>query len=370
MNISQAIENTLEKTKRNIDNFNGLFPHVSEHGKYALNNNEDWTNGFWSGILWLSYEYSHDECFKTAAQATVASFKARLDNNIVLDMHDIGFLYVPASLAQWKIEQDPQAKALTIEAADKLMARYRPKSKIIQAWGKKDDPANGGRIIIDCLMNLPLLFWASQATDEPRYHQAAVAFADKAQKFLMRGDDSTYHTFYFDQDTGDAIKGATAQGYAHGSTWSRGQSWAIYGFALAYRYTNDPRYLTTAIRAARYFVDHLPETKIAYWDFDAPVDDTTKPDSSASAIAVCGMDELRSFAAVSDVDKAFLEDSVQQVMQGLIAHAESGEREQGLIDHGSYSVQENLSPDDYVIWGDYFYLEALMRLNSGHKGYW
>lgn len=367
---TNAIKDTLSKTKQNIERFNCQFPHVSEDKKYILNDNTDWTNGFWSGILWLSYEFSKDEHFKTAAQTTVMSFKERMEKNVVLDMHDIGFLYTPSSKAQWMIEHDECAKDLTLLAADKLMKRYRPHMGIIQAWGPKNDPENGGRIIIDCLMNMPLLFWASDETGDEKYRAAAISFIDKARKFLMRGDDSSYHTFYFDQKTGDALRGATQQGYGHGSTWARGQAWAIYGFILAYYFTKDKKYLETSLRSAHYFLKHLPANYIAYWDFDAPLDDQIKPDSSASAIAVCGIHELLCHLDEDHPDITYLQNAMEKMMVSLIENCATNPEEQGFIDHGSYSVRENLSPDDYVIWGDYFYLEALMRLKTGNKGYW
>lgn len=366
----QAIEETLEKTRKNIERFDGLFPHTSENGRYQLNANDNWTDGFWSGILWLSYEYSKDQRFQEAAKITVESFKNRLVNHVGLDTHDIGFLYTPSTKAQWMIEKDPTAKNLSLQAADKLMERYRPKSGIIQAWGPNGDPSQGGRIIVDCLMNMPLLFWATEETGDMKYKKAAIQFINKARKFLIRGDDSSYHTFYFDQETGEPVRGATQQGYTDGSTWTRGQAWAIYGFALAYHYTKDPLYLETSRRVARYFVSHLPENYVAYWDFDAPIDEQIKPDSSASAIAACGMLELLSFLDPYDEDYSFFSTAVEKSMRQLVDHYATEADQEGLIDHGSYSVRENKSPDDFVIWGDYFYLEALMRLEQGHKGYW
>ncbi|WP_407272286.1 glycoside hydrolase family 88 protein [Radiobacillus sp. PE A8.2] len=370
MSWKQAIEKTLEKTKNNINRYNGLFPHTSVDGEYQLNDNNNWTDGFWSGILWLSYEYSKDETFKEAAQSSVESFRNRLEKNIGLETHDIGFLYTPSTKAQWMIEDDEAAKKLSLEAADKLMVRYRPEAGIIQAWGPVGDEAQGGRIIVDCLMNMPLLFWASETTGDSKYKDAAIQFVEKARKFLMRGDDSSYHTFYFDQETGAAIRGATQQGYRDGSTWTRGQAWAIYGFALAYRYTNNPLYLETSRRAAHFFVNHLPENYVAHWDFDAPVDENINPDSSASAIAACGMLELLSHLDKNDKDVEFFEEAINKSISSLVEDYATESTEQGLIDHGSYSVLENKSPDDFVIWGDYFYLEALMRLENKHKGYW
>ncbi|WP_108991018.1 glycoside hydrolase family 88 protein [Paenibacillus agaridevorans] len=368
----QIMDDVVQKTKQNIERYGDLFPHVSLNDQYLLNDNTDWTDGFWSGLLWLCYEYSGDESFKEAARRTVASFRKRLDNNIALDHHDIGFLYSLSSKAQWMIDGDEEAKQLTIEAADVLMGRWRPEIGIIQAWGPKGDPDNGGRIIIDCLMNLPLLYWAHKVTGEQKYYDVAVAHAEQSRRFLVRGDDSSYHTFYFDQETGDALRGGTHQGYKDGSTWTRGQAWGIYGFALSYHYTKNEQYLETSIRLAKYFLERLPEDLVVYWDFDAPVNAETKRDSSASAITACGILELLKVLPADHEDRATLEKGLEQTMKGLAeGYSTVGKPDaQGLLERGSYSVRGGHSPDDYMIWGDYYYMEALMRIEKGHKGYW
>jgi unsaturated chondroitin disaccharide hydrolase len=367
-----ALEDAVWKTKKNIERFGGLFPHVSNEGIYELNNNTDWTEGFWSGMLWLCYEYTKDDAFRSAALGTIQSFRNRIDNNIQMDHHDIGFLYSLSSKAQWMIEQDEQAKQMTIEAADLLMKRWRAEGQYIQAWGPKGDSENGGRIIIDCLMNLPLLYWAYEKTGKEEYKKAAVLHADKSRRFLIRGDDSSYHTFYFNPENGEAVRGGTAQGYMDGSTWTRGQAWAIYGFALSYRYTGNPLYLETAKRTAAYFLKHLPEDQVAYWDFNVPVQQDTKRDSSASAIAACGLLEIIGHMEPNDPQCTYFQDAVHRSMRSLIDHYSTiGQADaQGLLMHGSYSVRSGASPDDFMIWGDYYYMEALMRLQNGHKGYW
>ncbi|WP_171650976.1 glycoside hydrolase family 88 protein [Paenibacillus foliorum] len=368
----QAIEHALQKTRENIERFGDQFPHVSEKGKYLLNDNNEWTDGFWSGILWLCYEYSGDEVFKTAAQKTVESFRNRLGTNQKLDHHDIGFLYSLSSKAQWIIEGNEDAKHLTLQAADVLMSRWRAKGGYIQAWGPEGDPENGGRIIIDCLMNLPLLYWAYEHTGKEEYKEVAVAHADKSRRFLVRGDDSSYHTFYFDQETGEAIRGGTHQGYTDGSTWTRGQAWGIYGFALSYRYTKNPLYLETSKRLAKYFLERLPEDDVVYWDFNVAINSDTKRDSSASAITAAGIIELLTHLEASDPDRNLLEGGMQRSLQGLVkGYSTVGQpAAEGLLDRGSYSVRGGVSPDDYVIWGDYYYLEALVRLDKGIQGYW
>lgn len=369
----QAIEDAVAKTRRNIEGFGDLFPHVGvDGGDYKLNPNTDWTDGFWSGMLWLCYEYTGESVFRDAAVRTVESFRQRLAANVALDHHDIGFLYSLSSKAQWFIEKDEAARELTLQAADVLMKRWRPKAQLIQAWGPEGDPANGGRIIIDCMMNLPLLYWAYQQTGDSRYRDAAVTHAEKSRRFLVRGDGSSYHTFYFDPETGDSLRGGTAQGYRDGSTWTRGQAWGIYGFALSYRYTGNAAFLDTAKRLARYFLERLPRDYVVYWDFDAPVHAETKRDSSASAITSAGILELLEHLPSNDPDRDFLETGLLRSMRGLIErYATIGEPDaQGLLKRGSYSVRGGASPDDYVIWGDYYYLEALMRMDRGLRGYW
>lgn len=370
---NQAIEDAVQKTRFNITRFGELFPHVSTEGKdYMLNANDEWTDGFWSGLLWLCYEVTNDSEFRLAARRTVESFRDRLKKNIALEHHDIGFLYSLSSKAQWMVEENGSAMILTIHAAEKLMERWREQGSYIQAWGPIGDSEQGGRIIIDCLMNLPLLYWASEQTGDPKFRETAILHAEKSRRYLVRGDDSSYHTFHFNQETGEPIGGSTHQGYTNGSTWTRGQAWGIYGFALSYRYTKNPLFLETSKRLAKYFIKHLPADSVAYWDFNAEVTDSTYRDSSASAIAACGMLELLEHLDPSDVEAEFFNEAVTRSMESLVLnYSTMGEPEaQGLLKHGSYHVRGNSSPDDYMIWGDYYYLEALLRMEKGLKGYW
>jgi len=366
----KAINEALQKIEMNIDRFDGQFPHTSLKDVYQLNPNTNWTNGFWVGMLWQAYESSKKKAYKDAAETYTKQMIKRLEADQGMDTHDIGFLYTPSTLAQWRLFKDEALKEKSIQAADRLMQRYRKEIGIIQAWGPLGDESQGGRIIIDCLMNMPLLFWAAEVTGDDRYSEAAISFVDKARKYLIRGDDSSYHTFYFDQETGEPVRGATQQGYSDGSTWTRGQAWSIYGFALAYRYTGNKKYLDTSLRTAKYFIAHLPEHFVAYWDFDAPVDKDIKPDSSASAIAACGFHELLDWLEEGSEDFNEIQSALDKTMKALITDYTTEENAEGLIDHGSYSVRENKSPDDYTIWGDYFYFEALMRLEHDRRGYW
>lgn len=367
-----AIEEAIATITRNMNRFGEAYPHVGDGGHYTLIENNDWTNGFWSGLLWLGYEYSGEERLREAARKTTACFRRRLEDNVVLDHHDIGFLYSLSAKAQWIVEKDESAKRLALQAADRMMKRWREPGGFFQAWGQKGDPVEGGRIIIDCLLNLPLLYWASEQTGSPVYREAAKAQAEKSRRYLVRGDDSSYHTFFFNQLTGEPVGGATHQGYSNGSTWSRGQAWGIYGFALSYRYTRDSLFLETSKRMAVYFLQHLPEDGVAYWDFHLPPGQQLYRDSSASAIAAAGLVELLSHLDEQDALYSCLQSGLIRSMKALVQHYSTiGDKDaEGLLKHGSYHVRGGQAPDDYMIWGDYFYLEALLRLERGISGYW
>ncbi|SET70031.1 glycoside hydrolase family 88 protein [Paenibacillus sp. NFR01] len=373
MDWKTAIGHILTTTRLNIGRFGEKFPIVSMgDGKYHLTAHDNWTEGFWSGILWLSYEYSGDPDIHAAAVRTSQSFRLRLEAEQSLDHHDVGFLYTPSAMARWIVDRDDASRGLALQAADILMKRWRSGPQLFQAWGPEGDANDGGRIIIDCLMNLPLLYWATEQTGDRRYAECAAIQAEKSRRFLVRGDDSSYHTFYFDQQTGDAVRGGTGQGYRDGSTWTRGQAWGVYGFSLAYRYLRDPRYLDTSKRMARYFLEHLPEDLVAYWDFDVPQESPAPRDSSASAIMACGLLELLEHLPEGDPERNTLAEAAHNCMDSLLKYyfTAGHPSEEGFLRHGSYSVRGNSSPDDFMIWGDYFFLEALMRLEKAVPGYW
>lgn len=368
----KAIEDAGLKIKNNLREHPGMLPHITGEQCYEWGDNNDWIEGFYIGMMWLSYESSQDTFYKEAAESFLPNFKQRLEQHIELDHHDIGFLYSLSAVAQWRVTQNEEAKQVALQAARRLAERWRPQMGIIQAWGKEDDPDNGGRIIIDCLLNLPLLFFAHEQTGEQDFYDIAYQHARKSLRFLVRGDASSYHTFYFDRENGNAIRGGTHQGYQDGSTWTRGQAWGVYGLALAYRYTQDPDFLETSKRMARYFIEHLPEDHVAYWDFDVPVQADTPRDSSASAIVACGLIELIELLDAEDPDREYFTDALHMSMQSLVDNYStmSLPDAEGLLQHGSYHVRGNRGPDDYMIWGDYYYLEALVRMQQGIKSYW
>lgn len=360
-----------EQLKRQLSQFAGKFPAAcSINGKYPLTANTDWTTGFWSGICWLAWQMSDDEVFLQQLQQQIPSFGERLAQRHDIETHDLGFLYSLSCVNTWRGTGDEAARRYALQAANLLAARYHPRAKIIQAWGDLQDPSQQGRMIIDCMMNLPLLYWASEQTGDRHYAQLAWNHASRACDYLVREDFSTFHTFYMDVNSGAPRKGSTHQGFADDSCWARGQAWAIYGFALSYGYTGDRRFLVTAIETARYFLAYLPADKICNWDLHLATADTAK-DSSAAAIAVCGLLELIKHLSVLHPQREYFERQALLIMDELCtSYYQHADVNNGYLLHAVYNMNKSRGVDEYCIWGDYFFFEALSRLSAPLAKYW
>jgi unsaturated chondroitin disaccharide hydrolase len=245
-----------------------------------------------------------------------------------------------------------------------LLRRYRPTGRYIQAWGDVGDPTEGGRAIIDTMMNLPLLFWASEQTGDPAYRQAAKTHAETTRRYLLRPDGASYHTFFFDQRSGEPIGPRTHQGYADDSLWARGQAWAIYGFALAAEWCQEERFLAAAQQSARRFMAELPPDGVPTWDLRLPADAPHYRDSSAGAIAAGGMLRL------ARLDHEF-RSAALALLDALVTHClETQPEAQGLLRHGTYHVHKGWGVDTHFICGDYFFLEALLSLEGKAPDFW
>lgn len=373
--INEAIETALVINKASLPVFTDKFKYShSENNFYPATENVEWTTGFWTGELWLSYELSHDEAFKKAALVQVDSFLERIEKKIDVEHHDMGFLYSPSCVAAWKLVGSETGRKAALLAADNLVSRFQEKGQFIQAWGPMGAEGNY-RLIIDCLLNLPLLFWATKETGNEHYAEVATKHLKTAVKYVLRPDDSTYHTYFFDPETGKPIKGVTAQGYKDGSAWARGQAWGIYGCALAYRYLKDEEYLSVFRKVTNYFLEHLPEDIIPYWDFTFTNPSTEPRDTSALAIAICGMMEMSAYNLPESKE---LWDTSMKLLGKLIEQAavKSEKKSDGLLLHSTYARKSpyntvrNRGVDECNIWGDYYYLEALRRAKGEWNTYW
>lgn len=374
--LREAMDYCTAQVLRNLPAFTERFQNAySVDGFYQPIENNYWTTGFWTGEIWLSYEDTQDPRFAEAGAVQVQSFLDRINNKIEVDHHDMGFLYSPSCVAAYKLTGSQQAREAAIKAADQLITRYHPVGEFIQAWGPMNAPENY-RLIIDCLLNLPLLYWASEETGDPRYRDIAEHHIHTAVANVIREDYSTWHTFYFNMETGAPDHGATCQGYRDGSAWARGQAWGIYGMALAYRYTGRKEYIELFRHVTDYFLAHLPQDLVPYWDLEFTDGDDQPRDSSSASIAACGMLEM---ARYLEPDEAAQYQAIaRQLVRAVYDHyaVKDPQISNGLVLHSTYS---NHSPyntcdhkgvDECNSWGDYFYMEALTRLLKDWREYW
>ncbi len=367
--LQTTLGQAVEAIRRNIPRFGDQYPHNGEGLRYRLTENNHWMTSFWTGQLWLAYHLTGDETFRREAERRLAGFRHRLEQRID-ESHDLGFLYTLSARAQWQLADDAAARQLAIDAAERLITRFHPKGEYLQAWGAMNHPVEGGRMIVDCLMNLPLLFWASDASGDPKYAEVARRHAQTTLRYQVRPDATTYHTFFFDQETGAPLGGKTAQGYSDDSLWTRGQAWAIYGFALAADWTGDRAMLDTAIRLAERFWNELGAELVPLWDFRLPPEAPHKRDSSAGAIAACGMLKLAALVEDAALASAFSQRAAQIVTRLTEACFETSPDAEGLLRDASYNVNSSSAVEQFMPFGDYFYLESLVNLGSRPVDFW
>lgn len=357
----------IRKIAKNMERYGQNFPSASAmNGKYRLKANDDWTNGFWTGMLWLAYEWTKDDAFLKRAEENLDSFQQRLTDHFVLDHHDIGFLYSLSAGAGYQITHKEAYKNQLLQAADVLLARFQEKGGFLQAWGKLNDPGEY-RLIIDSLINLPLLFQASELSGNPRYAEVAKEHYHTLINTVIKPDGTTYHTYYFDPATGAPSHGATHQGHGDQSIWARGQSWGVLGIPLNERYVHSQPYPSIYRQIVDVFLANLPQDLVPYWDFDFNDEHPAEKDSSALAIAACGLIEASQQEAYPDA-LALAKGMVYQLANHYFAEEEENE---GLLLHGVYAHGEGKGVDEPNLWGDYFYFEALTRLsNPDWEIYW
>lgn len=366
--VQTALQDSLARIGRQHRAFGDLFPVVGEGTRYQLSENNHWLAGFWTGLLWLTYAATGDEDLGVHAKSLLTTFRERLDKKVHIT-HDLGFLFSLSARAQWQLAGDAQARDLALRAANELVQRYRPAGRYIQAWGAVGDAEEGGRAIIDTLMNLPLLFWASQQTGEPHYRDVALAHAETSWRSLLRPDGASYHTYFFDQASGEPLGPRTHQGHADDSLWARGQAWAISGFAVAADWCRDRNLLDAARHAARRFMAELPADGVPTWDLRLPGDAPHYRDSSAGAIAAGGM--LRLAGLVDGEERDEFRRSARALLDALVAHCfEDRPQAQGLLRDGTYHAHKGWGVETYFICGDYFFLEALLASQGGVPDFW
>ena len=342
-------------------------PHTGDkHSGWNDEQPSSWISGFYTGLLIQAGRVTGNLRVDSVFQ------RRRLINEAILRQpatqnHDLGFQFLTTCVAVYQLAGCPDAREMALRAADILRSLFRYNGEVIQAWTPcpaykpKRRSSVVGKAIIDTMMNVSLLYWAAHVRRDESYADVATMHARTTRKYLVREDGSTFHHYKFDPYTGDPLGGMTGQGYANDSCWSRGQAWAILGFANAYQHTGEPEFLSTAVSTARFVERRLPGTLLCPWDFDAP--DRSRIDSSACAATICGLYKLADLMPGHEGRE--WKEMAGRMLCALIDQCDLAreERMYGLLDDGASHVPAG-RPNGLLIYGDYFYLEALMRANG------
>ncbi len=364
MKWETVAEKILEKERCAVRRNLGKIPYTAEKGVFDDKTSDIswWTNGFWAGLNWQLYGAFGGETFRSAAEAVEQELDRSLMDAQGMD-HDSGFKWLLTAGANFALTDSGASKNRLLLAANDLAGRFNPAGNFIRAWNDKGDGETAGWAIIDCMMNLPLLYRASELTNDPRYRLIAMRHADTARAAFLRADGSVCHIVCFDPVTGARLNSLGGQGYGHGSAWTRGQAWAVYGFTLSYLHTKKEDYLAAAEKAATYFISHIPESGLIPADFCQPPSPAYE-DSSAAAIASCGFLEL-SRATGNEVYRA----AAKRLLFALTEkRCNFGGDSDPLLENCSVAYRgPNGIP---LIYADYFYTEAILKLIGKETFLW
>lgn len=360
MDYSQVLNDIIAKERENVKKIGADFPYNDVDGKFAIVEPSAWTNGFYPGLLWICYLAEKNELLKN----TAIEIEEKLDENIVnftLPSHDVGFVWLLSSGIQYKINKNTESKRRLLQTANYLAGRFNIKGRYIRAWDSEDgNDIVPGLAIIDCMMNIPLLFWASEQTGDPRFSHIAKAHADTALKIFIDDDGAVRHICRLNQDTGEFIKAIGGQGYSENSAWSRGAAWAIYGFSMAYEYTKDNSYLDAACKVAKFFVSQLADDYVPAWDFRA--DSNHIKDASAGAIAASGMLEI--YKLTHD---EWYKKEAEKLIEGIVENCACFDNSrQAIVTKCTAYLPGNENIEVGLIYGDYYFAESVYKLANGN----
>lgn len=332
-------------------------PRTLDKGELKLVASRDWTSGFFPGELWFLYEYTGNKEWKQQAENFTANIEREKTNG---GTHDMGFKVYCSFGTGFRLTNNQHYKEVIIQSAKTLSTRFRPITGTIRSWDHSGDKW-AYPVIIDNMMNLELLFAATQLTGDSSFYKIAVSHATTTMKNHFRPDFSSYHVVGYDTLTGNVVKKSTHQGYADESAWSRGQVWGLYGYTMCYRFTKDKKYLEQAEKIATFILNHpnMPKDLVPYWDFNAPNIPNEERDASAAAALASGLYELSTYSKNGKLYK----DKANKILESLTNNYRSpiGENKGFILLHSTGSRPSSSEVDVPLNYADYYYLEALLR---------
>lgn len=320
----------------------------------------EWTAGFWPGVLWYDYEATKDENIKQKAIFYTELLKPL--SEVPAYDHDLGFQMFCSYGNAYRLTGNEEYKQVVLKCADILATLYNPVVGTILSWPREVEPNNWPHnTIMDNMINLEMLFWASKNGGSKDLYDIAVSHADKTMKYQFRPDYTNHHVAVYDTITGDLIKGVTHQGYADNTMWARGQAWGIYGYTMCYRETKEPRYLDFAQKITDVYLADLPEDLVPYWDFSAPDIPDAPRDASSASITASALLELSQY--IKDPAKAttYKQAAIKMLESLSSAAYQSRQHNPSFLLHSTGHWPKGSEIDASIIYADYYYIEALLR---------
>lgn len=364
--IREKIEWVSEKNRDRIPyttDENGNYDDRSDETKnWNIENGLNWwTNGFWGGIMWLLYQDTKDERYIAIARTCEKKLERTLSDFYGLH-HDVGFMFAPTAVADYQITGNAEAKRIALHAANLLAGRFNPQGNYIRAWNDATSQEDTrGWAIIDCMFNISLLYWASRETNDPRYRQIAMRHADSVMEHFIRKDGSSIHIGAFDPETGAFVKSHRGQGFDEGSAWTRGQGWALYGFVNSYTNTGKEEYLDTAKKVAHYCIANIPESGIIPIDFRQPAEPALE-DSCGACVIAGGLIELAKYVEGTE-KQIYLRPAVKLLKTITDTRVEWSRNCDAIVQNCSASYHDG-GHHITMVYADYFYIEAIYKLNG------
>jgi unsaturated chondroitin disaccharide hydrolase len=359
--FQQAFQFAQKQVRKLVEKSPGLYPLYTQNGRWRHDGPTwiNWCDGFLPGLMWIFYKTSARESaegkfwLENAIRYTKPLEPRKTDS----DLHDLGFLFFSTYYRWYRITHDPALREVLLEAGRTLARRFQEKGQYLRSF------LGENALSIDIMMNVGVVFYAARETGDRRLYDIALRHTLTTRRVLVRGDGSTAHEGIFDTDTGEFLRQATHQGYRGDSCWSRGLAWAMYGFTMAYEYSGDARFLDTAQSCADFYLAQCPSDGIPPWDLSAPPENRMLLDTSAAAIFAAGLLRLRRLAP--DAMKGhFYWSAAVRILRALCEKqlAKSDPEWEGILKGGVYHVPNGLGVDESVMWGEYFFCEALERL--------
>ena len=342
-----------------------MMPRNILDGQYDWNyrkaTKDEWCSGFWPGILWYDYEYTGDEKIKEEAEKFTASLKFL--SEIPAFDHDLGFLVFCSYGNGYRLTHNPEYKQVILNTADSLATLFSPRVGTILSWPRNVEMFGGHNTIMDNLINLEMLFWAAKNGGNPYLADIAVSHADKTMKYQFRPDYTSCHVAVYDTLTGDFIRGCTHQGYADNSMWARGQAWGIYGYTTVYRETKDVRYLDFVQKVTDVYLKNLPEDYVPYWDFNDPAIPDAPRDASAAAVVASALLELSTYLP-GEKGREYKGAAIKMLKSLSSDKYQSRKSKPSFLLHSTGHWPAKSEIDASIIYADYYYMEALLRLKK------